>query len=64
MCLPVCLRAPAVKGVLRIAVSQLDGDKMYLNGSASWVVDDFNDKVPPHPPPPKRALLPACLLRS
>ena len=30
--------------MLRIAVSQLNGNKMDLNGSASWVVANFTDK--------------------
>ena len=38
--------APAVNGgLLRVALSQLDGSKRTLNGSASWVVDTFFDTV-------------------
>jgi hypothetical protein len=39
-----CLR-PANGGILRLGVSQLDGDKLNFNDSAPWVVDDFMNKV-------------------
>jgi hypothetical protein len=31
--------------MLRLGVSQLDGDRLTLNDSAPWVVDDFMNKV-------------------
>jgi hypothetical protein len=39
-----CLR-PVNGGMLRLGVSQLDGDRLTLNDSAPWVVDDFMNKV-------------------
>lgn len=40
---PIALRA--VRGVMRIAVSQLDASKRDLNDSASWIIENFFDKV-------------------
>lgn len=37
--------AELVNGHLRVAMSQLDVTKATLNGSASWIIDDFSDKA-------------------